>query len=56
MEERDYVQQRLKESRTVHCGSGLGFSVQYKVICFFFLDGRGTRTVIALEKLTRIKF
>ena len=27
MEKRDYVQQRLKESRTVHCGSSLGFSV-----------------------------
>ena len=27
MEQRDYVQQRLKESRTVHCGSSLGFLV-----------------------------
>ena len=27
LEERDYVQHRLKESRAVHCGSSLGFSV-----------------------------
>ena len=28
LEERDYVQQRLKESRAVHWGSSLGFLVQ----------------------------